>query len=210
MEELFRDAEIKPAFYEPYERLAPEGETGFFFNVGQYMIRSRLPLKALRPSLARLGKQMSPAVDLWDASSVDAQLYASTAPRRVMMWMLMTLGGLGLLMCALGVYAVLAFAVVCRTREAGIRMALGANRSQIRKLFLRQGMRLTANGLGLGTVVALALARYLESQLFGVSAADPWAFAGVLVSLGAAAGVACWLPACRAARADLMAALRYE
>jgi putative ABC transport system permease protein len=210
MEELFRDAEIKPVFYEPYERMAPEGETGLFFNIGEYLIRSRLDLEALRESLLRLGKEMSPAVDLWEVSSVDAQLYASTAPRRVMMWLLTTLGGLGLLMSALGVYAVMAYAVVCRTREVGIRMALGADRTQIQRQFLLQGVRLTVNGLALGVVVALLAARYLESLLFGVSAADPWAFTGILLILGLAVGVACWLPARRAAKIDPMEALRCE
>ena len=198
-----RGADIMPEYYEPYER-------ELFFNIGPYLVRSRLDLEALRQSVVRLGKEMSPAVELWEASSVDAQLYASTAPQRIMMWLMMTLGGLGLLMSALGVYAVMSYAVVCRTREVGIRMALGASQTQIQKQFLGQGVRLIANGLALGVIVAFAVARYLESLLFGVSASDPWAFAAILLILGATAAGACWLPARRAAKVNPMVSLHYE
>ena len=139
-----------------------------------------------------------------------AQLYRSTAPRRVMMWLLITLGCLGLLMSALGVYAVMAYSVVRRTREIGIRMAMGAGRSQIRNLFVGHGARLIANGIGLGVALAITAGHYMQSLLFGVSPADPLAFASILLTLGVAAGIACWLPARRAARVDPMEALRYE
>ncbi|PYK97115.1 MAG: hypothetical protein DME19_17420, partial [Verrucomicrobia bacterium] len=151
-----------------------------------------------------------PSVELRWLISIEADLSRSNAPRHVMMWLLISLGGLGLLLSALGVYAVLAYAVARRTREVGIRMALGAGRSQIRGVFLRHGVRLVANGLVLGIAAAITAGVYMESLLYGVKPTDPWAFAAVVLTLGAVGGIACWLPARRAARVDPVEALRYE
>jgi len=140
--------------------------------------------------------------------SIEADLSRSTAPRGVMMWLLISLGGLGLLLSALGVYAVLVYAVVRRTREVGIRMAMGASRSRIRGLFFRHGVRLVANGLVLGIAAAITTGVYMESLLYGVKPTDPWAFAAVALTLGVVGGIACWLPARRAARVDPVKALR--
>ena len=210
IEDWAKDAEARPGFYEPYERLTYERAGGIFFTPGEYVCRTSLDADVLRKALVRLGKEMSPPVELMDFYSIETQLYRSTAPRCVMMWLLITLGCLGLLMSALGVYAVMAYSVVRRTREIGIRMAMGAGRSQIRNLFVGHGARLMANGIGLGLVLAITAGHYVQSLLFGVSPADPWAFAGMLLTLGVAAGIACWLPARRAARVDPMEALRYE
>jgi len=128
----------------------------------------------------------------------------------VMMLLLDALGGLGLVLSALGVYAVMAYAVSRRTHEIGIRMAVGARREQIQYLFLRQGARLTPNGLLLGIIVAITAGHYSESLLFGVAPADPWVFAAVLLTLGYAGASACGLPARRAAQIDPMVALRCE
>ena len=127
-----------------------------------------------------------------------------------MMWLLVSLGGIGLLLSALGLYAVLAYSVTRRTREVGIRMAVGASRNQVRSLFLRRGVRLIVNGLILGIVLAISAGEYVRSLLFGVAPADPWALATVVVILGVVGGLACWLPARRAARIHPMEALRYE
>jgi putative ABC transport system permease protein len=124
--------------------------------------------------------------------------------------LLISLGGLGLLLSALGIYAVLAFAVARRIREVGIRMAMGAARGPIRALFLRRGLRLVLNGLMLGLIAAFTGAQYIQSLLFEVEPWDPWTAAAVLLLLGGAAGLACWLPARRAARVDPMTALRTE
>ncbi len=199
------EADVKPVFYEPYER-----ETDSLGDVGNYVVRSSAHADLLRDGLVQAGKELLAAVDLRDFYSIETQLYLSTAPRRVMMWLLISLGGLGLLLSALGVYAVLAYSVARRTREVGIRMALGAEPGQVRNLFFRHGVRLIANGMVLGVVVAITAARYIESLLFGVTPTDPWAFGGILLTLGVAAGIACWLPARRAAKVDPMVALRYE
>jgi putative ABC transport system permease protein len=208
--DYWRDEEARPAYYEPFERMAPEGETGGWFSIGNYVFRTRLDPAVFRGSLVRLGQEMSPGVEIVFLNSVEADLYRSTAPRRIMMWLLITLGGLGLLMSALGVYAVMSYSVARRTREVSVRMALGAGSDEIRNLFFRHGARLIVNGMVLGVVVAVTVGQYVESLLFGVTPADPWAFAGILLILGFAAGIACWLPARRAARVDPMVALRCE
>jgi ABC-type antimicrobial peptide transport system permease subunit len=153
---------------------------------------------------------MLPVADSPGLSSVASMHARSTAPRRILMWLLVSMAALGLLLATLGIYAVLAYAVVRRTREVGIRMAIGAQRAQVRNLFLRRGFRLVLNGTVLGVVAAYTGARYLESLLFQVSASDPRSFVGALVVLGSATSLACWLPARRAASTDPMKALRYE
>jgi ABC-type antimicrobial peptide transport system permease subunit len=120
------------------------------------------------------------------------------------------LGGIALLLAVVGVYGVKAFMVACRTREIGIRMALGADRSEVVGMVLRDGLKITVLGLGLGLLLSAGLARAMTSFLFEVQPFDPWVFGIALVALSAAAGIACWLPARRAARVDPMVALRAE
>jgi putative ABC transport system permease protein len=119
-------------------------------------------------------------------------------------------GGLALILSAVGVYGVLSYSVNQQTREIGLRMALGAQRGDVLRLILGQGLRLTVVGLGLGVVVALALMRVLVSLLFNVHAYDPSTYAAVTILLTAVALVACYIPARRAMRVDPMVALRYD
>lgn len=200
-----KDVPQQPTLYVPVERI-----TKWPGSCGNFMFRSNLDPDVLRDLVIRFGHEMLPSVELRGLFSIEADLSRSTGPRRVMMWLLISLGGLGLLLSALGVYAVLAYAVARRTREVGIRMAMGAGRSQIRGLFLRHGVRLVANGLILGIAAAIAAGIYTESLLYGVKPTDPWAFIAVGVLLAVVALFACWLPARRAAKVDPMVALRHE
>jgi ABC-type antimicrobial peptide transport system permease subunit len=115
-----------------------------------------------------------------------------------------------MLLAAIGIYGLMAYSVEQRTQEIGIRLALGAQASQVRKMVVLQGMALAAVGLVLGLAAAFGLARLITAFLFGVTARDPLVFVGVPMLLCAVAFFAVWLPARRASRIDPLTALRYE
>jgi ABC-type antimicrobial peptide transport system permease subunit len=119
-------------------------------------------------------------------------------------------GAIALLLPCVGLYGLLSYEVALRTREIGIRAALGAQQNDILRLVVSQGMRLAAIGAALGIGLAFALTRFLESILYGVGPSDPLTFASVVVLLAAVAAIACGIPARRASRVDPMVALRYE
>jgi ABC-type antimicrobial peptide transport system permease subunit len=139
---------------------------------------------------------------LVDATSV------SLLPARVAGGLLGALGILALALAALGIYGVLSFLVRSRTREIGIRVAIGATPRVVAAMVVRQAMTWTIAGAAIGIGLALALTRFLESFLYGISATDPWTFAAVTVVLGLVACAAALAPAVRASRMDPLAALR--
>lgn len=124
--------------------------------------------------------------------------------------LLLVFAGVAVFMASLGVYGVLSYLVSQRRHEVGVRMALGASRSDVVRLVVRQGIVMTAAGLCVGLVGAAAMSRFLEGLLFEISPTDPLAYVAVVVCLGFAALVACTLPAQRAARIDPMVSLRGE
>ncbi len=145
-----------------------------------------------------------------DVSSMDAILHEWTAPRRFNMTVLMNFAGVAVLLAAVGLYSVLAYSVSLRTREIGVRVALGAEPRNVVRLVLGQGLRLIVWGIALGLAGSFALTRFMESILFGISTTDPSTFVfvtGVLVLVSAAA---IYLPAKRAARINPIEALRVE
>jgi putative ABC transport system permease protein len=124
---------------------------------------------------------------------------------------LMTIfGAIGLVLVTIGVYSVLAYTTARRTQEIGIRMALGAESSDVRSMVIRMGLQLVGIGVALGLIVSLAIGRVIATQLWGVSAYDPWTLVSVPVVLLITGMLACWLPARRAANVDPLVALRYE
>jgi putative ABC transport system permease protein len=147
---------------------------------------------------------------LAEVRSMDDVSTSSTAGPRFEAWLMTLFGVAALLLAALGVYGVLAYAVQERTREIGIRVALGATAREIRGLVLARGLTLTAIGMAVGMVSALGLTRLLSGILFGISPRDGVSFAIVPVALCIAALAAIWLPARRAARVDPVIALRAE
>jgi predicted permease len=134
----------------------------------------------------------------------------SLTTERLFTRLLIFFGLIALSLAAIGLYGVMAYSVAQRTQEIGIRMALGAQRGDVLKLIVRQGMSLVVGGVGLGLVGAIALTRVLTALLFGVTAKDPVTFASVAALLGAVALLACYIPARRATKVDPLIALRYE
>jgi ABC-type antimicrobial peptide transport system permease subunit len=149
-------------------------------------------------------------VPIFDLRSMDAMMDAASSERRLLMALFATFAGLALLLAALGIYGVLAYDVTRRTQELGLRMALGAKRSAVVGLVLRQGLVMTGAGLAAGLVSAGIAARLIESQLFGIATFDPVTYATVAALLASVAILATLIPAWRATRVDPMEALRYE
>jgi ABC-type antimicrobial peptide transport system permease subunit len=138
-----------------------------------------------------------------------SQIVARSTSRERFNTLLMTVFALSALcLAAIGIYGVMAYAVQQRTREIGVRMALGAEPGAVRRMVVLQGMRLAIIGVIVGVVAAYGLARYMSNFLFGVQARDPLVFAGVPLLLAVIALLAVWVPAARASRVDPLGALR--
>jgi putative ABC transport system permease protein len=134
----------------------------------------------------------------------------STSRRRLYATLLGVFAGVAAVLAAIGIYGVIAYAVAQRTREIGIRMALGAPRAQVINLVLRQSLVLTAAGIVLGIAGAAALVRYLEGMLYGLTPLDPATWIGVAVLFAIVAAIAAYIPARRATAIDPLHALRAE
>ena len=182
-------------------RLSPAGEAG---GPGQGYRASMLPL--LRRTIAAVDPTVPISEDLPLADRLDYHFRHV----RAVSTMLVTLGSLAIFLSAVALHTVLASAVRQRRREIAIRMALGAHRSAVSRLVVRQGLALTGLGAVVGLTAALALTGVLRSLLFGVSQVDPAAFFGVVVVLTQVTIAACYLPARRASRIDPMVVLRHE
>ena len=193
-----------PYFYVPFEQGFGTGHIDFL-----YLRTAGNPDEA-RSVLRREVAALDPSAGLYDAMPLSEYTQASLFQQRVAAGLLAALGVLSLLLAAVGLYSVMAYAVTERTREIGIRMALGAQPGQVRGMVLRKGMALTLAGLAAGLALALGVARLVASLLVGVGTADPLTFAGAAVFLCAVALAACYLPARRATKVDPMTSLRAE
>lgn len=153
---------------------------------------------------------LDPELPVAEAGTMDGKVAASLAPRRLTMVLLGTFAALALGLASIGLYGVMALTVTQRTREMGIRLALGAQRSAVMALVMRQGAALVGIGLLIGLVGALVSGRLLASYLYDVGSSDAATLGLVAAVLGVAAMLACWLPALRATKVDPMVALRSE
>ncbi len=160
----------------------------------------------VRAELKALGEKPSQS----DFSTMKAYIRARLAGQLLLTKLVVSLGLLGLALAAVGLYGVLAFMVSRRSPEIGIRMALGARRGNVLILVLRRGITLAGLGAAIGLPIALATGQVLRGFLYGVSPLDPLSIVVSMMVLLAAALLACYIPARRAARIDPMAALRYE
>jgi predicted permease len=174
------------------------------------IVRTGIDPAATLAGLRTLVPSLDPGVPVFQARTLNEQISGSLAFQRLDSILLAGFGALTLLLAALGLYGVLAYSISRRTREIGVRLALGARISDIFDLVLRQGFRLLAIGIVLGLGGAIATTTLLRSQLFGVSPFDPLVFGAVTFLLFLVAALACFLPARRAASVDPMVALRAE
>jgi predicted permease len=174
------------------------------------LVRTTSELGTLPQALRSEIKRMDPNLPVYDVHSLEEMKRLKLSDRMNGASILGGFGGMALLLASIGVYGVLAFSVIQRTREIGIRVALGARRSDVISLFVGRGMRLTALGVIIGMALSLAMSKLLQGMLFGLTPTDAGTFVGVAGLLGAVALLASWLPARRAARVDPMQALRYE
>jgi predicted permease len=184
----------------------PLGIAGAFSVV----VRSHRSLAELTPLMRQKVRTVDPTLPLYGVTTLQTFLHSMLANRRGVMLLLAAFAAIALLLAAVGIYGMLAYDVTQRTREIGIRGAIGASRGQIMTLILRQGLGKTALGLVIGLAGAFALSRYMGSLLFEVRPSDPVAFGAVSVLLLLVALLASWLPARRAAKVDPIVALRTE
>jgi putative ABC transport system permease protein len=191
-----------PAIYVPFSQ--------FPASAMSVVVRSRIDPGGLAPALRDEVMAVDPSQPIWGTRTLDEVISADLIRYRLTTGLLTAFAGFALLMAMLGIYGVMSYAVVERTREIGIRMALGASTWEILRLVIGQGMTFATVGIGFGLAFAYALSRFLASLLFGVSTTDPTTFTCVVLILMVVALTACYLPARRAARSDPLVALRHE
>jgi len=164
-------------------------------------------LPAIRQAIHELDRDVA----VTDAGTIEQSLREDYyAEPRFALTTVSTFGAVGLVLVIIGVFSVMAYTVSLRSHEIGVRMALGAQRGDVLRMVLKNGLALIAVGTIVGLVMSLALTRFLASQIWGVSATDPWTFAAVVAVVTGTGLVACFLPARRAATVDPLIALRYE
>ena len=202
-----RYAQVKdeppPVFYLPYvQQIEVGGMT--------YQIRTRVRAATLVPSLRRIVQEADPDLPMIDIRTEREQIDATMQMERTLAALTMGFGVLALVLASVGIYGIMAYTVAERTNEIGIRLALGAERAQIRGMILRESTWITAAGMVAGVAGALALVRLVKSMLFGIAPYDPITLGCAVVVMLGVALVASWIPARRAAGVEPMEALRHE
>ena len=180
------------------------------YDSGTNIIARARGNRRLAAELRAVVASMNPSLPIINAQSLEELAAIGLMPQRIAASVSGSLGIVGLLLAAIGIYGVTAYMVTSRTREIGIRMALGAMRADVVRMVLRHGMRLLVIGVGIGLLLALAASRVLASLLFGVGATDPVAFAGSAILFCLIGLAACYVPARRATQIEATVALRYE
>jgi predicted permease len=193
---------ISPMIYWPYFQ--------FPQNFNSFVVRADGdPTRLIAPIKERIWS-VDKTLPISKIATMDQLISDSLARRRLNMILLSIFATVALLLAAVGIYGVMSYSVSRRTNEMGVRIALGAQATDVLILILKQGLSVAALGMAVGIAAALALTRLMSSLLFGVSATDPFAFGAVAIALVIVALVACYIPARRATRVDPMTALRNE
>ena len=203
------DAEGAADVYVPYTQTQQQTAV-WLANIFCLAVRTHGDPALLAPAVRRELRALDPDVAASSMGPMEEAIDASLADRRFQTVLLQIFGAAALLLALAGIYAVTAFSVVERTREIGVRLALGATRGRILTLIARQSLLPVAAGLVAGTAAALALGRLISGLLYGVAAGDPATLAVAALSLAAFAAAACVIPAVRATRIDPVRALRAD
>ena len=201
------DVDGFPHIYAPmYQKFDPA--EGYIFRDVAIVSRTSLPVSAIEPEIRRLVERLDPALPVYDVTSMNELLDRSLAAHRFSAQLVSGFAVLSLLLAAIGIYGVLAYMVGQRSREIGVRMALGASPLDIRKLILRRGAVLACAGVAAGVILSAFAVSMMASLLYGVRPHDPVVFVAVPLLLLAVAVLASYLPARRATKVDPMFALR--
>ena len=201
--DLGMEAEPPPQMYVPYAQ-SPSRDMSLVLRASGGGAAAQV--RALRRELAAI----DPEQPVSNVRTMEDLLSGAVARPRFNSLLLSCFAGIALALAVVGIYGVMSYSVTQRTREFGIRMALGAQVADVRRMVLRRGASLCAAGLALGLAGSLALTRPLSSLLFGVTPTDPISFLGASILLAGVALLACYLPARRATRVDPMNALRCD
>jgi putative ABC transport system permease protein len=196
-------------FYLNFDQIPVERLPGYVRRLNLLTRTEVEPLSltaAVRAQVAALNKDQA----VFNVRTMEQAVERSVAPRRFSMLLLTVFAVVALVLASLGIYGLMSYAVAQRTREIGVRMALGAQASDVLKLVVREVMKLALVGVTLGLVASLALTRTMKNLLFGVNATDPATFAAIALLLTLVALLACYVPARRATKIDPMVALRRE
>ena len=200
---------LRAQIYEPYMQLGDD-DMSLVPPGTSVIVRYAGPATAAFNGIRRSLQQRNSENIVYNAQTMDDIIGNTLAARRVSMILLGAFALLALVLASIGIYGVISYLAGQRTHEIGIRMALGAQRGDVLRLVLGEGVKMALVGVGIGLAVALGLTRLMSTLLYGVSATDPLTFTSVAILLALVALVACYIPARRAMRVDPMVALRYE